>query len=256
MKNLGTFLSEFQEGFQPNNRFAAKVFPPALNLTDTEREAKRWLESGFLCNMTRLPDRAFEETQMTQYGLTEQFPFHTQYTSQDCMFNTPLKNGDNPVPRVFSAWQNLIQEGSGGYNESTRDFTFPSEFYGGIKIGMLDRANRCTLLYLFENVYPKTVESVPVMWSEQNEVATLSVSFTFSSWSMQRFNGEEFFNPDPVYGRSPSSFQNDGLSDLAFRSAPTWGVERGPGNGRFGGNNGFGIQIGISTRIGNFTINF
>lgn len=246
MKSLGTFLSEFQEGFQPNNRFAAKIFLPNLGLSDTELEAKRWLESGFLCTTTRLPDRSFEETQMTQYGLTEQFPFHTQYTSQDCTFNTPLKNGDNPVPRVFSAWQNLIQDGSGGYSESTRDFTFPSEFYGHLLIGALDRANRCTLLYHFENAYPKTVESMPVTWSEQNEVATLGVSFTFSSWVMLPFNSEEFFTPDPAYGRDLTPFQNSDTPNMT----------RGPGLGSFGGNAGFGVQIGISTRIGDFTINF
>ena len=183
MKNLNSFINEFKDGFQHNNRFAAKVYPPTTmigNMTEAERVAWNWITRGFVCDTTNLPDRAFAETQITFYGLTEQIPFHSEFTTLDCTFNTPLHGADNPVPRVFHKWQNMIQDMTDGY-DSTRDFNFPNNWYGHIEMAVLNRQNIPTLSYLFEKVYPKVIQSTPVTWKEENELTQLAVQFTFAS---------------------------------------------------------------------------
>lgn len=190
MKNLSTFINEFQDGFQPNNRFMCKVIIPE-QLILTHPAAWDWLAKGILCESTNLPDRAFAETQMTQYGLTEQFPYHTEFTSLQCVFSAPLKmsgesTNDNPVLRFFHAWQDLIQDMKQGY-DSTRDFTFSGTnhtngYYGEIQLGIFDRQNNLTLAYEFERVYPQIIQATPVTWQEENELTKIAIGFTFSAW--------------------------------------------------------------------------
>lgn len=193
MKNLNTFINEFRDGFQFNNRFMCKVIvPQQLQLkTEGNYAVAEWLAKGILCESTNLPDRAFAETQMTQYGLTEQFPFHSEFTSLQCVFNTPLRStgdtrNDNPVPRFFHSWQDLIQDLSEGY-DSTRDFTFSGTnhtngYYGELQLGVFDRHNNLTIAYEFERVYPQIIQATPVSWREENELTKLAVGFTFSTW--------------------------------------------------------------------------
>lgn len=199
MRSLNSFINEFTDGFQLNNRFVCKVIvPDALELTETEKAAKDWLARGILCESTNLPDRAFAETQMTQYGFTEQIPYHSEFTTLDCVFNTPLRSADNPVPRLFHKWQNLIQDLSQGY-ESSRDFTFSGTnhtngYYGELQLGVFDRQNNLTLRYDFERVYPQTVQSTPVTWHEENEFTKLTCGFTFSVWHPSTDHSVDFFN--------------------------------------------------------------
>lgn len=208
MKSLNTFINEFSDGFQMNNRFICKVITPEQLVTaDTEGNAAvaTWLAKGILCESTNLPDRAFAETPMTQYGLTEQFPYHSEFTTLDCTFNTPLYGTDNPVPRMFHAWQNLIQDMRGGYN-SSRDFSFSGTnssngYYGELFIGVFDRQNNPTIAYEFERVYPRVVQSTPVTWREENELTKLTVGFTFSAWRPLTNVPEGFF-PDTDLLRS------------------------------------------------------
>lgn len=193
MKNLNTFLTEFSDGFQFNNRFACRIQTPVQlsnQVTNSERQAIDWLGKGILVESTNLPDRAFQEVEMTQYGLTEQVPYHSQFTTLACVLNTPLstRSGgpDDVVPRVFHSWQNLIQDFKTGY-DSTRDFTFSGTnsqngYYGEVDLVVFDRQNRPTMQYHFERVYPRVVESTPVTWREESEFTRLSVGFTFSTW--------------------------------------------------------------------------
>ena len=221
MKSLNTFLNTFMDGFQFNNRFACKVIVPrSLALNETEQIARDWLGRGFVCESTNLPDRAFTVTQMTQYGITEQFPFHTEFTSLDCVFNTPLvqmgpEETDNPIPRVFHAWQNLIQDLSSTYEESSRDFTFAGSssvdgYYGEIQLGVFDRQNNLTLAYEFQRVYPRVVQATPVTWKEENELAKLSIGFTFSIWrpiQASKIQGDWFPEPEQMF-KGSNPFQN------------------------------------------------
>ena len=201
MNNLSQFFNEFNLGFQQSNRFACKILvPTALTVSGPTLVAKNWLARGIVCESTSLPDRAFAETEMTQYGLTEQFPFHTEFTSLSCVLNTPLNGGDNPIMRLFHAWQNLIQDNSQGY-DSPRDFTFGSTYYGEIQMAVFDRQNNPTIGYRFERAYPKLVDAVAVSWSADNEFAKLPVSFTFSAWSVMQV-GKDFFPNTPPSGLS------------------------------------------------------
>jgi hypothetical protein len=238
MKSLNKFINEFEAGFQFNNRFACRIQLPRELLesgfTLSDKKAVEWLNRGILCESTNLPDRAFAETQMTQYGLTEQFPIHSEFTTLDCTFNTPLivvqsSDGrsagqmDNPVPRVFHAWQNLIQDMSTGY-DSSRDFTFSGTssdngYYGEIEIAVFDRLNTPTLLYSFERAYPRVIQSTPVTWREENELARLTVGFTFSVWRVVPLSDTKtraawFMDEEVLQGRGFGSgpFQNNQMS--------------------------------------------
>ena len=154
-----------------------------------EKTAATWIHEGVVCAATNLPDRGFGETKMTIYGITEQFPFHSEYATLDCIFLTPLFKQENPIPRIFQKWQNLIQDMSSGYAGSTKDFTFSGTgpdngYYGNIHLGMFDNHNALSLSYAFERVYPKVVQSTPVNWHEEHEITKLGVNFTYSTWTL------------------------------------------------------------------------
>jgi hypothetical protein len=197
--------------------------------------AKNWLARGIACESTSLPDRSFAETELTQYGLTEQFPYHTEFTALNCTFNTPLNGGDNPIQRVFHAWQNLIQDMTAGYN-SSRDFTFagsggssdPKGYYGEIYLAVFDRQNNPTIGYQFERAYPKLVDAVAVSWSTESEVTKLPVTFTFSAWSVWQVPKDFFPNTPPsgldVFTPSETTGIPGGSSIVLPEEGPAQGV--------------------------------
>jgi hypothetical protein len=143
----------------------------------------QWLARGMLCDTTSLPSRGLETTDLSMYGFGEKFPFHTEYVPLDCTFMMPLTLGDNALPRFLNYWQNYIQSGQEG-PESGMDFRFPSEYYGSIILAMFDRKNEPTIVYKFTNIYPVTVQSVPVSWEQSNEYLKCAVTFNYSSWKI------------------------------------------------------------------------
>src|ERR1019366_9128342 len=138
MNSLSAFIGQFKRGVQQANRFVVQVIVSPttigniitdslqtngsiLGLVQTVLAAEnsvlsvpqvvKWLAQGYLCEQVRLPDRAFAQVAMTQYGYTEQFLYHTDYPSLACHFRMPYAfnlSNDNAVPRFFSYWQNTI----------------------------------------------------------------------------------------------------------------------------------------------------
>jgi len=119
--NINQFLGTFQNGFQPSNRFILQVmFSPDLadrmingNAATGEssggvfrggvtraniEQALDWMQRGLLCEKTRLPDRAFDQVPLTQYGVTENFPYKTDYTALDSTFLLPLLTDGRRIP--------------------------------------------------------------------------------------------------------------------------------------------------------------
>lgn len=239
--DIRSFLGAFQNGFQPSNQFVLQVvlnpelrdriqggtaatpgIPDVSPLPDyprlpgnfgthvtrydsVARFAFEWIERGLLCERTQLPDRAFDQVPMTQYGVTENYPFKTDYTALDATFLLPLMNdGRNPVLDLFSGWQNAIQDVRNGV-DSTRDFTWPNNYRTDIYITAFDRQGQPSIQYHFEKAYPKTVEQIPVTWSDQSEMSRLSVEFTYTCWRLVHNNSPlpiptEALGPFGVFG--------------------------------------------------------
>lgn len=189
--NLNRFRNAVAAGFQPNNRFRFQLVLEGniplwsglmVNVGPGVVQGLQGLREGVLCSATRLPDRSFDTVQMTQYGLTEQFPYKTDFTALDCTFLLPIYVGKNTVASIFYAWQNHIQDLSQGVVSSKRDFRWPDDYYSEARLYTFDRQNNTTGCYVFDRLYPKAVESVPVTWTDNSEMAQLNVTFAFSTW--------------------------------------------------------------------------
>lgn len=205
MRNLSQFMGEFRGGFQQQNRFRVCVFPPREMLTrmiskvvrpDGLREAldaagdvaelavslplaAQWLSRGVLINTARTPSRAMEMLSMRTYGVTEHFPYNSEYTPLEVTMPLPLFAGDSVVPRFFNFWQNMAQAQFRG-PEDGADMSFPDDYYGSLVLGLFDRKNNPTLIYKFENVYPSAVQSSELSWQSTNEMMQLAITFQYS----------------------------------------------------------------------------
>lgn len=173
------------------------------------------LGRGLLCEATSLPSRAFQTMTQTMYGFSEQFPIAAEYVPITCTFSMPLFGtsspiitslenraleavlpsavkvtiktpATNPLPAFFSAWQNLIQNATNG-PASGFNLRFPSEYYTTMQVITYDKQDNVSLVYAFENVYPRLVESVPVSWSADG-FAKQQVSFQYSHWHLLHTN--------------------------------------------------------------------
>jgi hypothetical protein len=201
MPDLNKFISQFQHGFQQSNRFLVQLFvqptmianiiadSTLLGTLDSTLEVGnvvKWLYTGFLAMGARLPDRGFLPIQLSMYGLTEQFPCHTQFAPLQLTFMMPHTTNifsDNGVPRFFNQWQNQIQHMQAG-PESGLDFRFPADYYATIILTLLDKQDHGTLAYAFDNVYPITVDSAPLSWDSDNQFVHLPVTFNYSYWKV------------------------------------------------------------------------
>jgi hypothetical protein len=216
MNNISDFMGTFRSGFQRSARFVCQVLIPPTLIVNVIKEATRnpalsgnilgvvrevldiensvlavpqvvkWLAQGYLVQDARLPDRGYGMVDLSMYGITEHFPFHTEYSALQCTFMMPYAtniSNDNAVPRFFNYWQNVIQHNSRG-PESGFDFGFPSDYYSTVLLTLLDRKNRGTITYKFDNAYPKSVDSAQLSWSDDNKFLTLPVNFNFSYWTV------------------------------------------------------------------------
>lgn len=199
---LKEFLSSFQGGFQRTARFRCQIFVPAglldyvaassgpftanPDLAGRQSVAfvKEWLARGLLVESARLPSRGLETIDLTMYGISESFPYHSEYTELDCTFLMPIVRADNPVPKLFNYWQNYVHNAFHGPRDGL-DFRFPNLYYGTILLHMFDTSESKdipSVSYQFDNVYPKTVESVSVDWNSADEMAKQGVGFIYSYW--------------------------------------------------------------------------
>ncbi len=174
------------------------------------------LARGLLCHSAHLPSRAFQTTSQTMYGFQERFPIATEYTPIGCSFYLPLFGAQNPIinslenfaanallpdnihvniknpatnplPFFFSAWQNLIQNATDG-PASGFNLKFPDEYYTSMQVMMFDKQDNASLTYMFDKVYPLSVESVPVQWEGSEQFARITVSFAYSTWRIVKTN--------------------------------------------------------------------
>lgn len=193
--DLQNFMSAFPQGFQHNNRFTCKIYASValenqLASYPDYATIQYWLHDGLICDTTRLPSRALDIVPLTLYGVSENFPVKTEYTPLECTFLTPLVGARNILPEFFTLWLDQIQSIPNGM-ESGRDLNWPQNYYGSVELTTYDKANRKSLTYYFENVYPKSMEGIQVSWSEQSEMTKLSVTFMYSTWKISEFDSTQ-----------------------------------------------------------------
>jgi hypothetical protein len=213
MNHISDFMGEFKRDFQRGNRFVCQILvSPTLvsNIIADSAAAQagpfgvvdqvlslensilavpqvvKWLAQGYLVSDARLPSRGFGTFPLSMYGITENFPMHTEYSTFDCSLLMPYAtniSNDGAVPRFFNYWQDQIQRNANG-PDSGFDFKFPGDYYGNILLTAMDRQNKGTITYKFDRVYPKTVEAVQLSWADNDKFTALPIQFNFSYWSV------------------------------------------------------------------------
>lgn len=209
MRFLSTFLSSFQAGFQKASRFECQLYAPDTLLqsllsgsilttiidiiapTVGQRidpkfsivNVVQWLARGLVVESAQLPPRALETMSHNMYGISEEFPYSSEYNDLQVTFVMPLVASDCPIPRFFNYWHNYIHHNQNGPSDGL-DFRFPNEYYGTMILSLFDNRDNPSLSYKFEKVYPKLVQSVPVSWEQSNEVLKFNVTFAYSYWTL------------------------------------------------------------------------
>lgn len=210
MNNINQFLAEFKEEFQRNAYFVCRIFlSPNLrhNILEDAAHSERHtggasehhlqraidlMAAGWLVSDARLPDRGMGLTPLSMYGITEQFPFHAEFSPLECRFISPLMTvevnrttgADNPVPRLLSYWQNQIQKMTRGPLDGL-DFAFPADYYSTVELTALDTQLRGTTTWRFEKVYPSSVGTVEMSWGQSDAFVSHPVTFVYSYWTME-----------------------------------------------------------------------
>jgi hypothetical protein len=205
MPNLTNFIASFREGFQRNNRFLCKLdltapvmsYPfdtSGLSIQDKHPAAVSLLKQGLLCSSVGTPNRSFETTELSIYGYQEVYPIAVEYGDLECTFLAPLVNGRNEVLELFQAWHYFIQSHSlRGLGQAKDDLVvrFANEYRvpQGMTIETLTTNTNTgqvltTNKMQIYNVYPKSINSTQLDWSEQDTTMSVSVTFLYTSWEM------------------------------------------------------------------------
>jgi len=212
MRYLSTFLSEFRTGFQKGARFECQLYPnigflqallsgsiletiidivappigQQINPDFSLPNVVQWLARGLVISDAVLPSRGLETLSHGMYGISEEFPYSSEYTDLPCTFVMPLNASDCPMPRFFNYWQNYIHKNQNGPSDGL-DFRFPEDYYGRMIVSTFDNRTNRSLTYQFEKVYPKTVNSTQVSWSQSHEYLAFTVNFAYSYWKILPF---------------------------------------------------------------------
>lgn len=219
------------------NHGPASLAPSSAMFSSTNGGSERNLQEtiqlmaeGWLVSDVRLPDRGFGLTDMSMYGITEHFPYHAEFSPLECQFITPLMasgsqpdtttgrlqpGADNPVPRMFSYWQNQIQKITRG-PEDGLDFAFPADYYSRVTLTALDRQLRGTTAWQFEKVFPNAVGTAQLSWAQTDSFTILPVQFTYSYWTMVSLPALENMSQDGSELQEAKLFQTNPRFRLAL----------------------------------------
>ena len=197
------------DGYSKANRYEVIIsLPTGVSGADTastgtaaDAKSVRALESGgtarrisFRCDSISMPGRNLRSVMNGNiYGPPHEIVQGLTFAEVAATFYAGSDMGERIF---FEEWQKVT------YNPQTYDMNYYKEYVGSIEIYTLNEQDERTYGVKLWEVFPKTIDAVPLSHASSNTINKVGVSFAYKYWTNQATD-------EPV-GKS-TSFSLDGL---------------------------------------------
>lgn len=118
------------------------------------------------------------------YGVIEKRPYQAQSNDITITFRV---DGNYDIPNFFYRWMKKISRFDGTvYGNSDADlFEYPDNFVTDIEIEQFDSSGEVINIHTITRAFPISTDSIQLDWSAQNQLANLTVQFSFHTWTTE-----------------------------------------------------------------------
>tara|TARA_B100001123_G_C15262909_1_gene1007286 strand:+ start:479 stop:1060 length:582 start_codon:yes stop_codon:yes gene_type:complete len=132
---------------------------------------------NFMAESVDIAGRQIQSTMNLTYGLRREIAYGAPtYNPLNVSF---LCTGEMKEKKMLDKWNNLCVDASTGF-----DVAYYNQYIGTMIVYTLDKDGRTeTYKQTFEEVWPKSVQSINLNHSTQNNTARVTVEFTYAYWT-------------------------------------------------------------------------
>ena len=158
-------------GLASPNKFIVKITNPTSVGADPELD--------IMCETISFAGRNVQTIMDLQYGLRREIAYNAPvYTPITLGF---LCTDAYREKDYFDKWNNFIVDSNKGF-----DVAYYKHYTGTMTVTTLDRNGKKSNEMEYQDVYPKSVNSIVLNHSTQNSVARVSVEMIYSQWKTLR----------------------------------------------------------------------
>jgi len=96
---------------------------------------------------------------------------------------TVINDEDFAVRNAMEAWSNAINS----HDSNTR--ALPQTYKSNGIVTQYSKDGRALRTYVFEGMYPSTIDSIPLSWAETDTIEEFGVTFEYDLWRVEGITG-------------------------------------------------------------------
>ena len=163
---------------------------------------------SMLCHSAELPGESTATVTQKIYGVTEKHSVMVGYNDITLAFYARGSQKE-AARRFFQLWLATITgrretvdssgQGIGPTKETTYNVQYKDQYVNDIKITQYSIAGEPQIEVLLKDAFPIAINQVPLSWSNQNQAASINVTFTYTEYVYKFL----YANGDGPYSRGP-----------------------------------------------------
>lgn len=165
---IDQFLSSFTSDLARPSKFDVliKLPPKVASTISTEALSMR-------CEMSNMPGRTIETSDLRIYGPSEKFPHRSSYDDITMSF---IVSDSMKEKKAFDNWLELINP------SATWNMEYKKNYVSDIVISQYDVTDNVSYSVKLIDAFPLLVNQLDMDWSNQTDYHKLSVVFTYRYW--------------------------------------------------------------------------
>lgn len=170
--NINEFKSQLVGGGARPTLFQVQIVNPILPIAD--------FKVPFMVKTAAIPGSTVGSFNVPYFG--RQVKYAGDRTFEDWQV-TVINDEDFAVRNAMEAWSNAINS----HDSNTR--ALPQEYKSNGVVTQYSKDGRALRTYVFEGMFPLTIDSIPLSWETVDTVEEFGVTFQYDLWRTEGATG-------------------------------------------------------------------
>lgn len=179
--NISDFAKQLsgKNGISRRTHFQFEIGLPAFLKNNYNAE-----HLSLLAVSTNLPTITLDTTQIRRSTVSYNEAFPTNISFGD-LSTTFFSDGQGKTLTIFKDWLKYIFPTDFTTNPSAFRLPYKSDYATIATINHFDPEGRTIAKYTFNEIYPASIQDIPMNWGAFDDLVTLSVDFKYSTYSVE-----------------------------------------------------------------------
>jgi hypothetical protein len=170
--NINEFKSQLTGGGARPTLFQVQITNPILPVAD--------LKLSFMVKTAAIPSSSVGGFAVPYFGRVVKYAGDRTFEPWGV---TVINDEDFAVRNALEAWSNAINS----HDSNTR--ALPQDYKSNGIVTQYSKDGRALRTYVFEGMYPSTIDSIPLSWGDTDTIEEFSVTFEYDLWRVEGITG-------------------------------------------------------------------